>query len=91
MAALLHIVNPSLALRAEYERVNVSGTANVIQAAQAQGVQRVVFFSTIAVYGHGHRGVFTEATPPQPDSLCGASKLAAEQLVLGRGERTVNR
>lgn len=82
LAALLHINNPAPALQAEYERINVTGTANVLAAAQADGVQRVVFFSTIAVYGHGHRMPVTEATPPQPDSLYGATKLAAEQLVL---------
>jgi len=82
MAALLHIANPAPALRTEYERINVTGTANVIEAAQAAGVQRLVFFSTIAVYGQGSATMFTEATPPQPDSLYGATKLAAEKLVL---------
>ena len=81
-AALLHIVNPSPALRSEYERINVAGTANVLAAAQAAGVARVVFFSTIAVYGHGCSHYLTEATPPHPDSPYGATKLAAEQLVL---------
>lgn len=82
MAALLHMANPSPALQATYERVNVTGTANVIAAAQAQGVARLVFFSTIAVYGHGHGATLRETTPPQPDTLYGRTKLAAEGLVL---------
>lgn len=82
MAALLHINDPAPALHAASERVNVTGTANVLAAAQAQGVARLVFFSTIAVYGHGHGATLRETTPPQPDTLYGRTKLAAEELVL---------
>ncbi len=60
MAALLHIVNPPPALRTTYEAVNVGGTRTVLEAAQAAGVQRVVFFSTIAVYGYGQGGCQTD-------------------------------
>lgn len=82
MAGLLHIVNPPPSLRAAYEQINVTGTAHVLAAAQAQGVQRVIFFSTIAVYGDSGPQLITETTPPCPTTLYGASKLAAEQLVL---------
>jgi nucleoside-diphosphate-sugar epimerase len=33
MAALLHIVNPPPELREKYERVNIGGTATVVEAA----------------------------------------------------------
>jgi len=33
MAALLHIVNPPIELHEKYERVNVGGTATVVEAA----------------------------------------------------------
>jgi len=33
LAALLHIVNPPLALCEKYERINVDGTTNVVKAA----------------------------------------------------------
>lgn len=82
MAGLLHIVNPPPSLQAAYEQVNVSGTAHLLAAAQAHGVERVIFFSTIAVYGDGGPHLITEATPAQPTSFYGASKLAAEELVL---------
>jgi UDP-glucose 4-epimerase len=82
MAALLHIVNPSPTLRPKYERVNVEGTQIVVEAAQAAGVRRLVFFSTIAVYGPGKGRLLDEATTPQPDSFYAETKLAAEALVL---------
>jgi len=37
MAALLHIVNPPPELREKYERVNVGGTATVVEAAIKAG------------------------------------------------------
>jgi UDP-glucose 4-epimerase len=84
MAALLHIVNPSPALRAQYEAVNVNGTRTVLEAAQTAGVQRVVFFSTIAVYGYGgcRTEVLSEESACWPDTVYGETKLAAEKLVL---------
>ena len=47
VAALLHIVNPPPELREKYERVNIGGTATVVEAAIKAGVKRVVLFSTI--------------------------------------------
>ena len=82
LAALLHIVNPPSTLRGEYERVNVGGTAAVVNAALSAGVRRVVLFSTIAVYGCATGQILTEDTLPQPDTFYAQSKLAAEQLVL---------
>jgi nucleoside-diphosphate-sugar epimerase len=83
LAALLHIVNPPPALRQKYEQINVGGTANVVNAARQAGVKRVVFFSTIAVYGYTSGQILTEDTPPQPDTFYAQTKLAAEHVVLG--------
>lgn len=82
LAALLHIVNLPPTLRGEYERINVGGTAVVVDAALRARVRRVVVFSTIAVYGYATGQILTEDTTPQPDSFYAQSKLAAEQLVL---------
>ncbi|MCE5207434.1 MAG: NAD-dependent epimerase/dehydratase family protein [Chloroflexi bacterium] len=82
MAALLHIVNPPPSIRPRYERINVGGTANVVEAARQAGVGRVVFFSTIAVYGASAGSVLTEASPLRPDSFYAQTKLDAEQVVL---------
>jgi nucleoside-diphosphate-sugar epimerase len=82
MAALLHIVNPPSELREKYERVNVGGTATVIEAAIKAGVKRVVLFSTIAVYGPSDGCVLNEMSPTHPDTFYAQTKRAAEQIVL---------
>lgn len=82
LAALLHIVNPPPELQPEYERINVGGTATVVEAARQAGVGRLVFFSTIAVYGDSAGGVLTEDSPPRPDSFYAQTKLDAERIVL---------
>jgi UDP-glucose 4-epimerase len=82
LAALLHVVNPPSTARPEYERVNVAGTAAVIDAAQSEGVSRVVFLSTIAVYGSQRRILLDENSPPHPDTFYGETKLKAERIAL---------
>lgn len=90
LAALLHIVDPPPAMRAEYERVNVAGTATVLEAARAEGVSRVVLMSTIAVYGYAARTVLDEDAVPRPETFYGQTKLAAERLAMAarRGDGT---
>ena len=63
MAALLHILNPPPELREKYERVNIGGTATVVEAAIKAGVKRVVLFSTIAVYGPSPLQRTTQISP----------------------------
>ena len=63
-------------------RVNALGTAHVLEAARVHGTARVVVCSTSEVYGTGLRGV-DEVSPPDPPSVYGASKLAAEAATLG--------
>jgi len=82
MAALLHIVNPPPELREKYERVNVGGTATVVEAAIKAGAKRVVLFSTIAVYGQADGQVLNEQSPTHPDTFYAQTKLAAEQIFL---------
>jgi nucleoside-diphosphate-sugar epimerase len=69
---------------AEFERLNVGGTANVIAASRAAGVRRLVHVGTEAALTAGQAlvGVDEEA-PLRPDSpfLYSSSKARAEQLV----------
>jgi len=82
LAALLHIVNPPLELREKYERVNVDGTATVVDAAIKAGVKCVELSSTIAVYGPSDGQVLDEDSATHPDTYYGQTKLAAEKIVL---------
>jgi len=82
MAALLHMVNPPAEMRGQYERVNVGGTAKVVEAAMKVGVGRIVFLSTIAVYGASNGHVLNEMSPTNPDTFYAQTKCIAEQIVL---------
>ena len=62
--------------------INVLGTLNVLQAAQAAGVQALVFSSTGgAIYGEQQAYPANEQHPCQPLSPYGVSKLCAEAYV----------
>jgi nucleoside-diphosphate-sugar epimerase len=82
LASLLHIFNPPCSLRGMYERVNVKGTAIVVKAAAETGVRRIVYFSTIAVYGDSQGQILTEETPPQPNTFYGQTKHKAESIII---------
>ncbi len=82
LAGLLHVVNAPASLRGEYERINVGGTAIMVEAAARAGVKRFVFFSTIAVYGRTSARILAESASPRPDNDYARTKLAAEQVVL---------
>ena len=60
-------------------RVNVEGTINVLQAARAAGVRRLVNTSTGgAIYGEGRQIPAPESHPNAPEAPYGQSKFAAE-------------
>lgn len=88
LASLLHVNNPGESLRADYERVNVEGTRSVVAAAQAGGARRVLFASSISVYGYDRGEMLTESSEPRPDSLYGQTKLEAERVALGFADGT---
>ncbi|MEX6505103.1 NAD-dependent epimerase/dehydratase family protein [Jiella sp. M17.18] len=64
-------------------RINALGSANVLEAARRAGVARPVLCSAIDVYGSRHGGVADETMAPDPDTVYAASKVAAEEAVLG--------
>jgi UDP-glucose 4-epimerase len=82
LAALLHITNPSQLQEREYTRINVIGTKTLVEAAIRAGVKRLVYFSTISVYGQSNGRIITESTQPRPDTIYAKTKLSAERLVL---------
>ena len=74
-------VRPSLAQPALYQRVNVEGTVNVLEAARKTGVKKVTLASSSSVYGVNAKIPFCEADPIfSAISPYAASKLACEAL-----------
>jgi UDP-glucose 4-epimerase len=73
-------VRKSVADPAHDARVNVEGTVNVLSAAQAHGVPRVVNTSTGgAIYGEGQQLPAPEDHASAPEAPYGLSKWCAEQ------------
>ena len=73
-------VRKSVADPAHDARVNVEGTVNVLSAAQAHDVPRVVNTSTGgAIYGEGRQLPAPEDHPVAPEAPYGLSKFCAEQ------------
>ncbi|MEI8255567.1 MAG: SDR family NAD(P)-dependent oxidoreductase [Deltaproteobacteria bacterium] len=58
--------------------INVNGTLHVLDAARSEGVSRVVFSSSAAVYGDDPRSPKTEDLAPAPKSPYGITKLDGE-------------
>jgi UDP-glucose 4-epimerase len=83
LAALLHQGRPSPGLRAEYDRVNVLGTQLLTEASVAAGVRRLVYFSTICVYGPSNGSILDELSPLRPDTMYAETKARGEEIVLG--------
>jgi UDP-glucuronate 4-epimerase len=75
-------VRPSLADPVGYARVNVTGTAAIVEAARQTGVSRIVFGSSSSVYGDSTPVPFREdAVAVVPVSPYAATKRAAELLL----------
>lgn len=71
---------------AEYERANVTGTANVLAACRAQGVARLVYTSTPSVVHPGGDLEGGDESLPyatRPSTAYQATKIVAEKMVLG--------
>lgn len=67
--------------------VNLGGTLKVLAAARDAGVRRVLYPSSVAVYGESlfDRAIVTEDDPARPEGLYGISKYAAERAALRLG------
>lgn len=67
----------------EFYTTNIVGTAVLLEAAKAFGIQRFLHISTDEVYGSlGEIGHFTEETPISPNSPYSASKASSDLIAL---------
>ncbi|MEW6303637.1 MAG: SDR family NAD(P)-dependent oxidoreductase [Verrucomicrobiota bacterium] len=74
-------VRPSLAEPGLYQRVNVEGTVNLLEAARKRGVKKITIASSSSVYGVNSKVPFSESDPIfAAISPYAASKLACEAL-----------
>jgi nucleoside-diphosphate-sugar epimerase len=73
-----------------YHDVNVDGAIQVCNAARQGGVQKIVFTSSVAVYGFHPRAV-DESGPFQPFNEYGKTKLEAEGVYRAWAEEDPNR
>ena len=69
-------------------RTNVEGTVNLLEACVAAGVPRLVFASSMTVYGEPESVPTPESEPCRPVSYYGTTKYAAERYVHVTGART---
>jgi UDP-glucose 4-epimerase len=69
-------------------RVNVAGTLNVIERCLAAGVPRLVYASSMTVYGEPELVPTPEDAPCRPVSYYGVTKYAAERYAHVAGART---
>ena len=83
LAAKGHVANPFSALDADYKRINAEGTHRLVAAAKAANVRRMIYFSTINVYGPGDlKKIYDENSPVKPATMYAETKAQAEELVL---------
>ena len=65
--------------KAEYQRVNVEGTANITRLAAELGVGQLIYLSSMMVYGRTKGALIDESSPCDPIDEYAMSKLNAER------------
>lgn len=85
--ATLHKPHVATHTRQDFVDVNCSGTLHLLEEAAAAGVKAFVFTSTTSAFGRAltppegaPAAWITEAVPPVPKNIYGATKIAAESL-----------
>ena len=64
--------------KSEYQRTNVDGAENVAAVCEEKGIDKIVFTSTVAVYGFAEPGT-DESGPINPFNEYGRTKFEAEE------------
>jgi nucleoside-diphosphate-sugar epimerase len=67
-------------------KTNVEGTANIISLAKKLGIKKIIYISSIAVYGLNNSLLIDESTnTPFINELYTDSKITAENLIINSG------
>jgi len=66
---------------------NLVATARIVNNCIKYDVKRLIFTSTLAVYGHGYGGIFDETQVPKPIDPYGVAKYACEMDIQIAGEQ----
>jgi nucleoside-diphosphate-sugar epimerase len=78
--------------REDFFKVNVEGTELLLDVAAKEGINKLIFYSSVAVYGN-QKNPTDENILPAPSNPYGASKLDAEKVidkwVVADGKRSV--
>jgi GlcNAc-P-P-Und epimerase len=74
--AAVHVDN--IRDKSEYQRTNVEGAENVAQVCDEKGIQKIIFTSSVAVYGFAEPDT-DESGPINPYNEYGRTKYEAEQ------------
>jgi nucleoside-diphosphate-sugar epimerase len=80
LAALVSVPR-SVEMPVKYHEINTAGTLNVLDAARAAGVSRVMYSASSSAYGDAPELPKVETHPELPQSPYAATKLAGEQYV----------
>ncbi len=90
MRGCSHVIHLAAAKRGSntlLRDVNVRGTANAVEAARTEGVQRFVHGSTLGVHGFVTRGMLDERSPIRPNTPYRRSKWQGEWIACQAHER----
>ncbi|WP_415403619.1 NAD-dependent epimerase/dehydratase family protein [Tateyamaria sp. SN3-11] len=84
--AALHAPHVPVTSEKEFVQINVDGTDTVLKAMQANGVKRMVFTSTTALFGYASQqdaraSWIDETTRPRPRTIYHRTKIEAEQML----------
>jgi nucleoside-diphosphate-sugar epimerase len=88
LAGKAHAIDEPVEDEDTYHCINVEGTRHVLNAAEGSHVQRVVFASSVKVFGESTTVCVDETAVPNPRTVYARSKWQAEQLVSEHGRRT---
>lgn len=87
---LIHLAGQVLPGSTTMDEGNFVTTKNLISKVNNCEIQKIIFTSTVAVYGSSHRKVFRESDICNPVTEYGLSKLKAERLIEDWGNTTGN-